>query len=542
MRLRVSLIAAALALASTTAAAAADRRYAVVIGSNSGAADDQPLRYAERDARRVAETLLAFGGLAPADLQLVLGKDARSVVRELQSTIAAIDAGADTVLLVYFSGHADGEALHLGGTRLPLARLRAVIAASSATVSLLIVDACHSGELTQVKGARPAEPFEITADDRLETEGIAIIASSAASEDAHESERLRGGVFTHHLVVGLRGAADDSGDRRVTLREVYDYTYQQTLRATTRTRSTQHPTFAFQLRGRDDLVLTRLSSAAAGRLRFGEGGEFAVLEASARGRTVAELTVEGKTEIILEPGEYLVRLRTDDAVYEVRVSIRAGEVSVIELGNMRAQPYGGAARKGDPASEAPALTSAVLPGQEPRGYFAGIAVGRGAAHITSGASEQRGNEIGCCLSLSPLHLQVEAGLQLNPRWAASALVRYGRSGATLPGHAAASTALLARLSRADRGQRSGWVLHADLGVGVIRHDVELAQEDGAIDSHAMGPLLIGAGARWGYPLGNNLQLAIDTSLYAGIPVVELEDTKTGSAVRMELTLGLNLSL
>ena len=61
------------------------------------------------------------------------------------------------------------------------------------------------------------------------------LAATAASEDAQESDELRGSFFTHYLVSGLLGAADEDGDGAVTLAEAYDHAYAATLRATSRT-------------------------------------------------------------------------------------------------------------------------------------------------------------------------------------------------------------------------------------------------------------------------------------------------------------------
>jgi hypothetical protein len=48
--------------------------------------------------------------------------------------------------------------------------------------------------------------------------GHAFLTSSAASEVAQESDRIRASYFTYYLVSGLRGAADVTGEGKVTLR------------------------------------------------------------------------------------------------------------------------------------------------------------------------------------------------------------------------------------------------------------------------------------------------------------------------------------
>src|SRR5439155_1760197 len=78
-------------------------------------------------------------------------------------------------------------------------------------------------------------------------------------ELALESREIRGSFFTHHFVSGLRGAADASGDGRVTLAEAYEYAFSRTVSATSGTVvGPQHPAYDYRLSGKGDFVLTDL--------------------------------------------------------------------------------------------------------------------------------------------------------------------------------------------------------------------------------------------------------------------------------------------
>ena len=92
-------------------------RYAVVIGNNEGAADETSLRYAERDATRVHEVLRTLGWFHEENTVVLLGSNRETIQRVLISINARIRSasrGADqAVLLVYYSGHADADALHV---------------------------------------------------------------------------------------------------------------------------------------------------------------------------------------------------------------------------------------------------------------------------------------------------------------------------------------------------------------------------------------------------------------------------------------------
>src|SRR5262245_63677282 len=87
---RIGVALAVWLVASVVPAHADTERYAVVIGDNRGASDEQPLRYAESDAQRFADLLGDVGGV-PGENQVVLrGKSADEVRRALSATNARI--------------------------------------------------------------------------------------------------------------------------------------------------------------------------------------------------------------------------------------------------------------------------------------------------------------------------------------------------------------------------------------------------------------------------------------------------------------------
>ena len=88
------------------------------------------------------------------------------------------------------------------------------------------------------------------------------MSAAGSGEEALESNSLKSGVFTHHLISALRGAADRDADGRVTLHEAYEYAYSGTLQTSSRTNERlQHPTISFAAEGAGPLVLTRIAPA-----------------------------------------------------------------------------------------------------------------------------------------------------------------------------------------------------------------------------------------------------------------------------------------
>lgn len=342
-----------LLLLATRPAAAEVKRYALLIGANHGRPHEVPLRYAEGDVDAVADTLRRVGGYPSERVVRLLAPTAervRGALLDLNLTIQEqVRAGHEAVLFVYYSGHADGQYLHLGGTDLSLADdLSKLVRLSPAKLKMLLVDACRAGSLTRVKGGRQVAPFQIGVQDQLRNEGYAIITSSSAGEDAQESDALRSSIFTHHFLTGLRGAGDVNRDRQVTLGEAYAYAYEQALRTSmTTVVGSQHATFDYDLRGRADPVLADLRAAGdQAQLVLPVAGEYLISSSDGAGALIEASTKVASTTLVLPPARYQVQLRTRTNVYRGDVALQAGVTTPLAEDGMRPVPLAQVVRKG----------------------------------------------------------------------------------------------------------------------------------------------------------------------------------------------------
>ena len=351
-----ALLAAAIAAAPGVAAGQVER-FAVVVGNDAGQPPDLPLRYAELDAARVASVLQEVGGVRPENLVLLRGQDAGALRRALIAVNERIRAaGRETVLFVYYSGHADAGALHLGPTLLELGELEQLVRGSAAAFRLLILDACRSGALTRVKGGTPIPPFEIRIGERLAGEGAVFLTSSSASEDSQESDELKGSFFTHALLSALLGAADENADGRVTLEEAYRHAYHATLRASSRTLAgMQHPTFKYELHGQGGLVLATLEAASPSRawLEFPAGRTWLLLQASRDGPVVGEVGAADRVRrLSVRTGRYFVLGRGPDVLLEGPLEAAAGGHVAIDESRLARTAYARLLRKGEGSASA----------------------------------------------------------------------------------------------------------------------------------------------------------------------------------------------
>lgn len=337
----------------TTAHAKRTHRYALLIGANLGGRGVTPLRYAESDAQRLAETLRSLGGF-PADQVVVMnGVNASDVRDALINLNARLRNVADeAVLLVYYSGHATGDSLQLSDSRLDVHELSSLLQGSAAATRLLILDACRSGEATRVKGGRPAPEFEVLFGEPL-PKGVAILTSSAATEDSQESETLRGSFFSHFFNSALMGAADTNTDGTVSVSEAFGFASRETSAATLYTQAgPQHPTFKIDWGGREDLVLTRprTLSPQSGALQFMDAGRYVVSAKDARSGVdlpVAEVAARtGGTMLALQPGTYRIVRRGSDHVLEGQADVHGGDVVRLSSEDMKRHSYARGVRKG----------------------------------------------------------------------------------------------------------------------------------------------------------------------------------------------------
>jgi hypothetical protein len=328
----------------------AQHRFALVIGNNTGQGSDVALQHAQRDAAKVGDTLQRVGDFAAGDVVVVHGEGTDVVRRALISINNRIrQAGGPSLLLVYYSGHADAEALHLGDDRFDVGELEELVRGSAASFRVLVLDACRSGVATQVKGGKPAPLFFQPPMEGPEAAGFVVLTAAAAGEDAQESDELRGSFFTHHFVSGLSGAADRDGNDEVTLEEAYHHAFHETVRASSATLAgTQHPTFRYDVRGKGDIVLARLASARSRAAAVLLPAGVDALLFSDDGDVAAEVkSTNTARRVVVAPGRYQVRARGRDVMYEGDIELSIGASQTVELSSLTTIEYARLVRKGE---------------------------------------------------------------------------------------------------------------------------------------------------------------------------------------------------
>lgn len=324
----------------------------VALANDYGFGGDVPLRFAEADAVRMTETISELSG--GATIHSAIGGDAHAAQSALENAAKDVDAaksrGERSLLIFYYSGHADGDFLRTKNTRMTWSKLRSLIQGTGADLTLAIIDACDSGSAIAQKGGSFAPPFSTRAIEPIASKGSMWISSSRSDEASYESDELGGSFFSHFLVSGLRGAADVDEDGRVTLAEAYQFTFDRTVGETSlKLKRTQHPTYRSELAGEGEIVISEpkrsstslvLPREASGAWFFARrfGSRQSVLEVPKSPGTLVRMSVP--------PGAYLVYKKEPDRLMLTEIFLGANEEVVLDPAALKPHAYADVLEKG----------------------------------------------------------------------------------------------------------------------------------------------------------------------------------------------------
>ena len=195
------------------------------------------LQKTENDAREFSELYMTH----TKNVTTLLGSQAtrENILSSLRSCFAK--AGADDIVVFFFSGHGDKGGLCAYDTKgrstlVTYAEVRKAIGSCKAANKQLFIDACYSGGLRD--GKKTARPATTARPPLSDTQGIMLFLSSRTGETSQENRWADNGFFTQYLIKGLKGASDTDSDRIITAKEIFTYV---SAKVSERTRKKQNP-------------------------------------------------------------------------------------------------------------------------------------------------------------------------------------------------------------------------------------------------------------------------------------------------------------
>jgi len=203
--------------------------WAMVVGV--AAYEHMPiLNYTDDDAYKMYAFLRSpeGGGVPDEQIQVLIDEGAtrKNILRNMNLLFQQADS--NDVILFYFSGHG------LQNSFLPIdfegqlnkvkhSEIKEIFKNSKAKYKICIADACHAGGITKAKDITYTETSHYYDAFKNAHGGTVFMLSSKAEEISIENAGLRQGIFTHFLIKGLKGDADENNNHVVTIGEVYDY-------------------------------------------------------------------------------------------------------------------------------------------------------------------------------------------------------------------------------------------------------------------------------------------------------------------------------
>ncbi|HTE56774.1 MAG TPA: caspase family protein [Kofleriaceae bacterium] len=265
------------------------RIWILAVGVSNYRTPGLALEFANRDATAIDAFFAGDeGGRIPDERRVLLTDDhaTRAAVLTALTSLSRRTAPDDMIVLflamhgmadpggdLYYLAH-DTDPKELVGTGLPQRDIEYAISRAPARRVVLLADACHAGAagFAGFRGRRSAalaETNRLVGQLAESKPGTAVLTASSATEASAEGKKWGGGhgVFTHHLLAGLSGDADDDGDGFITIRELFDFTYRHVSKDTG---GDQHP----ELKGRFDNAMP-LAALPGARARVASAREVA---------------------------------------------------------------------------------------------------------------------------------------------------------------------------------------------------------------------------------------------------------------------------
>jgi tetratricopeptide (TPR) repeat protein len=223
------------------------RSYALVVGISAyqKLPPQGRLQFPERDAESIYSILISpeGGNFRAENVHRLIGAKATlaNLRQELEDWLPRVSRDDDRVL-IYFAGHGfmyggkaylapyDIDPKNIQGSGYPMDTLGQVMGSRiKAKWKVLLTDSCHSGSIVP-----PTDAAAINSSLQGLDRSLFSLTASRDREQSFESPDWGGGhgVFTHYVVAGLGGAADENANGIITADELGEYVRREVRRAT----------------------------------------------------------------------------------------------------------------------------------------------------------------------------------------------------------------------------------------------------------------------------------------------------------------------
>ncbi|MCH5216389.1 MAG: caspase family protein [Muribaculaceae bacterium] len=220
------------------------RTFVLCVGVSNYDDDELNLSQTTKDAKQFKSVMEN----ATKDITILTSKYAnKENIKEKLRAISNRAQKGDKIIFFY-SGHGYPGGVAVYDNALTYQEINDILAKSAADAKICFVDACHAGSVSNVT--------DNSKNYKAPTSGnIIYMLGSRADEYSLEHPWVGHGFFTQALLKGLRGKADANKDKKITVKELFNYVYNDVQHTTEKMEVSQHPQLIGQKAVVDTVVI-----------------------------------------------------------------------------------------------------------------------------------------------------------------------------------------------------------------------------------------------------------------------------------------------
>ena len=229
------------------------RMRVVAVGIGDYVRPDWKLEYTRNDAHAVVAALREQGSRLYSDVSVVTLLDSSANAVTIEEHISRRALSPHDVLVIFFAGHGYALPAETGGWEWYLMpythawstgsgsaadmirqhgissrRLLQSLTSTQVQRIFLILDSCRSGAVVDTVASSAGRTLDDAAGQKTlrkvaRVGGIHVLAASRADEDAIELLSVPHGALTYLVLEGIRGAADENRNGRISVGEIIGY-------------------------------------------------------------------------------------------------------------------------------------------------------------------------------------------------------------------------------------------------------------------------------------------------------------------------------
>lgn len=205
------------------------RTYVIVVGVSTYQNTENNLGQTTKDAKAFKKVMSS----QTKNITILTSKYANAAnIMEKMRAICNRATKKDKIIF-YYAGHGYSGGIAVYDGQLDYQVINDLLESSAASAKICLIDACHAGSVSDVSGK--------TSYDSPSSGNIIYLMACRANETSAETGWIGHGYFTQALLKGIRGKADSNRDKKVTVKELFTYAYNDVLHSTAKMDSQQHP-------------------------------------------------------------------------------------------------------------------------------------------------------------------------------------------------------------------------------------------------------------------------------------------------------------